>query len=273
MPRRNEKFGAGGTNKVHYGRCASGALISDMDFSRLTPPGLQNHQVCLWDNNKRDTAIQKISKIYCELYIRREFEINTSLFINFQVFEYGCMYHIQYWPDFKDKLAVCSFWQYVDFITHRLVPKVSSVLSLTCFQFFTISDPAAALSSIMLFLSLDTVHMKGRTTGWSKIPGGPAGEWKATSWCRGTRITNVELPQAPAILLFNLRAVENLACPQPVFLFSDSLRAREHFLFFPPPPALSCACDQLIPREFYFHTRPWRSLKRKQRVCEQATKT
>ena len=96
MPRRNEKFGAGGTNKVHYGRCASGALISDMDFSRLTPPGLQNHQVCLWDNDKRDTAIQKISKIYCELYIRREFEINTSLFINFQVFEYGCMYHIQY---------------------------------------------------------------------------------------------------------------------------------------------------------------------------------
>ena len=91
MPRRNEKFGAGGTNKVHYGRCASGALISDMDFSRLTPPGLQNHQVCLWDNNKRHTAIQKISKIYCELYIRREFEINTSLFINFQVFEYGCM--------------------------------------------------------------------------------------------------------------------------------------------------------------------------------------
>ena len=143
---------------------------------------------------------RKISKIYCELYIRREFEINTSLFINFQVFEYGCMYHIQYWPDFKDKLAVCSFWQYVDFITHGLVPKVPSVLSLTCFQFFTISDPAAALSSIMLFLSLDTVHMKGRTTGWSKIPGGPAGEWKATSWCRGTRITNVELPQAPAIL-------------------------------------------------------------------------
>ena len=88
MPRRNENFGAGGTNKVHYGRCASGALISDMDFSRLTPPGLQNHQVCLWDNNKRDTAIQKISKIYCELYIRREFEINTSLFIKFQVFEY-----------------------------------------------------------------------------------------------------------------------------------------------------------------------------------------
>ena len=66
----------------------------------------------------------------------------------------------------------------------------------------------------------------------------------------------MELPQAPAILLFNLRAVENLASPQPVFLFSDSLSAREHFLFFPPPPALSCACDQLIPREFYFHTRP-----------------
>ena len=243
-------------------------------FSRLTPPGLQNPQVCcLWGNNKRDTAILKISKIYCELYRRREFEINTSLFIYFQVFKYGCIHHVQYWPDFKYKLAVCSFWQYVDFITHGVVPKVPSVLSLTCFQFFTISDPAAALSSIMLFLLLDTVHMKGRTTGWSKIPGEQAGEWKATSWCRGTRITNVELPQAPAILLFNLRAVKNLACPQPVFLFFDSLRAREHFLFFPTPPALPWACGQLIPREFYFHTRPWRSLKRKQRVCEQATET
>jgi len=123
-----------------------------------------------------------------------------------------------------------------DFITHGLVLKVPSVLNLTCFQFFTISDPAAALSSIMLFLLSDTVHMKGMTTGWSKIPGGPTGEWKATSWCRGTRITNVELPQAPAILLFNLRASKNLACPQPVFLSFDSLRAREHFLFFPPHP-------------------------------------
>ena len=62
MPTRNEKFGAGGTNKVHYGRCASGALISDKDFSRLTPPGLQNHQVCLWDNNKRDTPFKKSPK-------------------------------------------------------------------------------------------------------------------------------------------------------------------------------------------------------------------
>ena len=104
-----------GANKMHYGRCASGVLVSDMDFSRLTPP--------------------------CLLILT----------------------------------------MHVDFITHGLVPKVPSLLSLTCFQFFTISDPAAALSSIMLFLLLDTVHMKGRTTGWSKIPGGPTGEWKATS--------------------------------------------------------------------------------------------
>ena len=83
----------------------------------------------------------------------------------------------------------------------------------------------------------------------------------------------MELPQVPAILLFNLRASKNLACPQPVFLFIDSLTAREHFLFFPPPPALPCACGQFIPREFYIHTRPLRSLKRKQRVCQQATKT
>ena len=69
----------------------------------------------------------------------------------------------------------------VDFTTHGLVLKAASVLNLTCFQFFTLSDPAAALSSIMLFLLLDTVHMKGRTTGWSKIPGEPTGEWKATS--------------------------------------------------------------------------------------------
>ena len=46
----------------------------------------------------------------------------------------------------------------------------------------------------------------------------------------------MELPQVPAILLFNLRASKNLACPQTVFLFVDSLRVREHFLFFLPPP-------------------------------------
>ena len=50
MKKRNyEKFG--GSNNVHYGRCASRVLISDMDFSRLTH-GLQNPEVCLLDNNK-----------------------------------------------------------------------------------------------------------------------------------------------------------------------------------------------------------------------------
>ena len=40
---------------------------------------------------------------------------------------------------------------------------------------------AARLSWITVFSLLDTVHMKGRSTGWSKIPGEQAGEWKATS--------------------------------------------------------------------------------------------
>ena len=47
--------------------------------------------------------------------------------------------------------------------------------------FVLVTDPAAALSSIMVFLSLDTEPIMARTTGWSKIPGEQAGEWKATS--------------------------------------------------------------------------------------------
>ena len=230
MPRRNEKFGAGGANKVHYGRCASAVLISDMDFSRLTPPGLQNPQVCLWDNNKRDTTIRKAPQFTVN-YID---EGNSKLIHLFSlIFKFSNM-------------AECTMFN-IDRISNTNLRSAHSDNTRTRTQsplrfkpyLFSIlhdSDPAAALSSIMLFLLSDTVHMKGMTTGWSKIPGGPTGEWKATSWCRGTRITNVELPQAPAILLFNLRASKNLACPQPVFLSFDSLRAREHFLFFPPHP-------------------------------------
>ena len=48
-------------------------------------------------------------------------------------------------------------------------------------NYLLVTDPAAALSSIMAFLSLDTEPIMARTTGWSKIPGGPSGEWKATS--------------------------------------------------------------------------------------------
>ena len=47
--------------------------------------------------------------------------------------------------------------------------------------FVLVTDPAAPLSSIMVFLSLDTEPIMARTTGWSKIPGEQAGEWKATS--------------------------------------------------------------------------------------------
>ena len=49
------------------------------------------------------------------------------------------------------------------------------------FFFFGLAEHVAALDLTMVFLSLDMEPMKGRTTGWSKIPGEPTGEWKATS--------------------------------------------------------------------------------------------
>lgn len=46
---------------------------------------------------------------------------------------------------------------------------------------FLISVPAVALIWIMLCLLLDMEPTKAKTTGWSRTPGGLAGERRATS--------------------------------------------------------------------------------------------
>ena len=109
-------------------------------------------------------------------------------------------YHYYFWvshpdPSQGDKSRPLPTWVKT---FHRYVLPVYETI------FVLLSDTAAALILTTQFSSLDTVHMKGRITGWSKTPGGPNGECKATSWCPETKIISVGLPQTLSILLFSL---------------------------------------------------------------------